>query len=851
MKQKFNVMFAVAATLSLASANVTYDWTGGSATFGDGAVSIVCESETGHVTSLAANPSADAITLTGVPMTFADGATVTIASTGTLSFVQKATALGALTLARGDDVYKVWTGSALTEPEGDSMPLVFPGLTTDDIDLVRIIATPGSIAGGGRYEYLSGPDVNKFYTFNHVSATAVYSLRVQLQNKTDGICARCRTGVRSPRFGLYPDEEDAWATTGLWEYFIRADRKSMPWGLYGYTSDPGTYGGVFVARISSLGVTKIIARRKGAGDGKSLVRFEGGAAFGGTTTIAAGMEAVLAVSEGDGAAELSNAINGDGDLTIVPQPATTAYAGSTYREDFISSTNWIVIATNRSLATLTSITGYMQGASHNGNTNAQGQAYAPSLCGTFFYRYDPASDTATVQFQFKRTATTTKYVQARLRQNGANVEISGVGYGYADPGTYGTEFPTKKVTTSDYTIKDWNPKVSELANPSLGFVPFNYTTGYGIRKVTATFGGAAARGYATVSGDLSGLSGGRLRVEGGNLPVWTTVVSGNGLPAGGEASVAGTNSEIRFRATSVNSDVGISGGSCRLVAEDGGVIRTLWGWQVRSTQEMELHGGTFVCGQEALYLQYLVLDGGIVSNICPRSAYNAKQQNWRICGTEPSHILSGVNLYGTSVNSYEDAIRDPSIFHIDVADVTGSEAADCIVASFRGAFYRKEDREKFAWCGLEKCGAGTLKLTGAGEEVRLAATIRNGTFLFGAGSAMTNDFVLAGGNLAAEAGSSNALGALTANTNATLSVEAGGRLSFASFAAGEGLRPKAVTIDAPLTGDCVRFGTDASGLAPEQLSFFRWKDGDRLRRVGIDEEGYLHPLPLGTMFSIW
>ena len=105
---------------------------------------------------------------------------------------KKVTALGAFTLARGDDVYKVWTGNALTEPENTSMPLAFPGLTTGDIDLVRVIATPGSIPGGGRYEYLSGPDVNKFYTFNHVSATAVYSLRVQLQDKADGIYATRR-----------------------------------------------------------------------------------------------------------------------------------------------------------------------------------------------------------------------------------------------------------------------------------------------------------------------------------------------------------------------------------------------------------------------------------------------------------------------------------------------------------------------------------------------------------------------------------------------------------------------------------------------------------------------------------
>ena len=115
---------------------------------------------------------------------------------------------------------------------------------------------------------------------------------------------------------------------------------------------------------------------------------------------------------------------------------------------------------------------------------------------------------------------------------------------------------------------------------------------------------------------------------------------------------------------------------------------------------------------------------------------------------------------------------------------------------------------------------------------------------------MTNDFILSGGNLAAETGSSNALGALTVNTNATLSVEAGGQLTFASFMAGAGLAAKAITVDAPLVGNLLRFGTDASGLAPEQFPFFRWKDGENLWHVRIDEDGYLHPLMLGTVFSV-
>lgn len=833
MKKKINTVLVAAAAFSLVAADATYEWTGGDATLGGGAVMIVCATGTGAITSLTVNPpDGGTITLTGSPVTFADGATLTLAATGTVSFAGRVTALGALTLARGDDVYKVWKGSALTEPEGTSMPLVFPDLTTADIDLVRVIATPGGIAGGGRYEFVSGPDVNKFYTLNHVNATAVYSLRVQLQDKADGIHARCRTGVRSPRFGLYPGEEDNWATAGLWEYFNKTAKTAYGCGLYGYDTDPATYGGTWVAGISSLGITKIIARRKGAGDGKAFVRFTGGAAFGGTLTIDAGVEAMLSVAEGDGAATLANDITGDGDLTLVSSPSTTAFAGSTYREDFISSTNWIVIATNRSLSTLTAIEGYMQGKNHNATGN-------PSLCGTYGYSYNAATDTATVQFQFNRNPGV-KVVNATLRQNGPNIEIHGDSAGYDE-------------SASDRYMKDritnTGTKVSERKDLSLGFVANNYTDGYGIRKVTATFGGATARGYATVSGSLKGLSGGRLKVEGGEVPAWLAVSSTNGLPSGGEVRVTGTNSEIRLRATSLNSDAGISGGTSRLVAEEGGIIRTLWGWQVRSIQEMELKGGTFVCGQEALYLHYLVLSNATVTNICPRAAYRAAEQNWRVVGTEPSHILSGVNLYGYGEGggTYATALAKGTAFHIDVEDVTKSDAVDCTVAAFRGALYRGTDRETYAWCALEKCGTGTLKLTGDGKEVRLPATIRNGTFLFGAGSAMTNDFVLAGGSLAAEAGSANALGALTVNTNATLTVEAGGMLSFASFTAGTGLPPKAVTIEAPLMGNALRFRT---GLSAAQLAFFRWRDGEKLWHVRQDEEGYLHPLMLGTVFSV-
>ena len=200
------------------------------------------------------------------------------------------------------------------------------------------------------------------------------------------------------------------------------------------------------------------------------------------------------------------------------------------------------------------------------------------------------------------------------------------------------------------------------------------------------------------------------------------------------------------------------------------------------------------------------------------------------------------------LESYAAALAGNRTFHIDVADVTGDEGVDCTLAKIQGSVDRPAaTQENYAWFMFEKQGAGTLKLTGDGKGVRMPATIGNGTFLFGAGSAMTNDFVLAGGSLAAEAGSANALGTLTVNTNATLTVEAGGQLSFASFAAGSGLAAKAVAVSAPLTGNALRFRT---GLSAAQLAFFRWRDGAKLWHVRQDEEGYLHPLMLGTVFSV-
>lgn len=823
----------------LAALETTYAWPGGDASLGNGAVSVSCDGS-GNVTNLVASPAAgETIILSGGDMTLAAGAKITLSATGTLSFAMNVAAAGAVTLARGDGAYEVWTGSALTEPipsDNTQWPLAFPGLSTDDLDVLRIISTAGTQAAG-RYDRVEGPEGNKFWTFNRVTASHVYSLRVDLQDRDEGIYARCRTGIRSPRFGLYTEaEEKDWETRNLFNYFLRKPIMA-DCGFYGYQTDPDTYGGTWVGRISTLGITKIIARHKGMGDGTAVIRFDGGVSFGGTATIDAGVEAVIAVSEGDGAVTLANGVAGDGDIKFVSMPATSAYQGSTYLEGFISSTNWIVIGENRSLATLTSITGYMLGGSHNGNTSS------PSSCGTFHYRYDPATDTATVQFQYKRTVSpthTTKYVQAKLRQNGPNVEIAGVGYGYANPGVYGTEFPTSKVTTSDYTIETWNTRVAELKDPSLGFVNNNYNTGYGICRVTATFGGESSRGYATIAGNMAGLVGGRMTLESSGLPVWLTVTSTTGLPTGGEAVVA-SNTLLRLD-TPLTSDSGISGGTSRLVARDGGIIHSTKHWQLRSLQDVALYDATLVVSGSAQFLDYITLSGGIISNTSPRSVMNQPLNNWRVIGTRPSFIQSGINIYGQADKSdYDWVIENGRSLHLDVHDVTGDDGVDLTVASLRGAADRSSDRERYTWFALEKRGAGTVLLTGDGKDVRFPATIAAGTFMLGASGIMTNGFILAGGSVATAAGTTNALGALTANASGTISVGDGGMLSFTSFSAGDGLADGTLFVDAPLRENAVRFGTSSSALTAAQLAKFAWKDGEELYRVQIDNNGYIHP----------
>ena len=108
MNIKSIVVAASLMALCASASAESYTYTPGDTSLGDGAVTITYDGETTDIATLTANPSNnETITLTGGAATFADGATITLSSSGTVSFAERVTTKGALTLARSDGAYIV------------------------------------------------------------------------------------------------------------------------------------------------------------------------------------------------------------------------------------------------------------------------------------------------------------------------------------------------------------------------------------------------------------------------------------------------------------------------------------------------------------------------------------------------------------------------------------------------------------------------------------------------------------------------------------------------------------------------------------------------------------------------
>ena len=655
-----------------------------------------------------------------------------------------------------------------------------------------VYVSTGSICPGRIERLIDGPTSNIF-TFNRITADHTYTFRPQIS--TSGI--RCVTISRSPRFGYYP-------STGLWANNKVKGLDKGHWCVANITD-----GGESLGRVSEWGLKKIMAAKKGMA-ALANVRFDGGVTLGGETSVAVGMEAVVAVPEGDNV--ITNSFVGDGDVRIVPMAPTTT-AGSYYLEPWITKTSWQVIATNRSLSALTELSGKMQGKSH-----ASGDEAGGSACNAYHLDYHADTDTMDCQFQLK-SSSNNKVVFAKLRQNGANVEIQAVKAGYVDVNTYpvGTNL-------TDVTLQNMSVATSAT------------TSSYGIHMITATFNGESKMGCVTLDGSMNAMVGNQLTFDGGERPLYVKVTSKTAFPSCGNVNVL-TNADVKLCADGLTVGLGISDGTSTLKVKRGGILRRDGNGLIASSQQVEVDGGTLEhIGAGGIYLNYLLMKDGArmtSGSTAPRSVLTSINY-YNVVGSEPSSIEgSGIRPYGNS------RVSNARTFQINVNNVTGDEQVDCTLAGIQAP------ASNYEYYHFEKYGDGTLKLEGSGKPVRCQTRLYGGTFLLGASNSMTNQVVLDGGNLAVDAGKSNSLGNLTANENATLTVGAGGSLSFTSFTAGEGLKPRAITIDAPMDGNVLRFGTNNTALTSGQLSYFRWVDNStspaRRYCVTIDKDGYLRP----------
>ena len=316
----------------------TYTWSAIDRTIlpNDGAVTVTYDGDTANITSLSATPAVGGtLTIAGDAMSFADDATISLAASGTVSFASAVTTLGKLTVKRGDGMYLSWVGddtgshaylpayveslfeifthedigdTSLDDWETVSSALranpVHTNITTQGIMRKEVANSSDVFSDGVRYRH---------DTINLWTGQYTYSFRLQLRKAPEansGIMVRILSGTRSIQYldvaegpDVYKLRDKGLATASTW-----------------FSSDHSNKNGISIDQLT--------IRRKGAGN--AVIRFDGGATFGGETVVGVGAEAVLGVFGGDSAATLTQPVGGEGIFRII-LPRNFARSGRNWR----------------------------------------------------------------------------------------------------------------------------------------------------------------------------------------------------------------------------------------------------------------------------------------------------------------------------------------------------------------------------------------------------------------------------------------------------------------------------------------------------------------------------------------
>ena len=322
MRKKAAVALAAALTANLASATpISY---AAGATDLDGKIVITYDTtETGKIKTLVATPTdGETLEVSGDAMTFAAGATISMAADGKLVFANDVTADGALALDRTDGAYCDWTSSkdgALSK--GYCLKVgtqkIFEGKSLADWELVSAYAYADvalarpisqqkvgnkpavtSSAGHGTWSYANlagkytpikfytsesgGIVTRKEYVINRWCGEYTYSARLWLDQNSGDINGVLRTAVCGKQFGRYPDK-DLWReSSDLWT------------GWYGDTAaDHGNRN--FFGSPYYLAINRVVIRK--IGSDVATVGFSGDVTLNGRTDIALGVKLAVLPKE--------------------------------------------------------------------------------------------------------------------------------------------------------------------------------------------------------------------------------------------------------------------------------------------------------------------------------------------------------------------------------------------------------------------------------------------------------------------------------------------------------------------------------------------------------------------------
>lgn len=218
-----------------------------------------------------------------------------------------------------------------------------------------------------------------------------------------------------------------------------------------------------------------------------------------------------------------------------------------------------------------------------------------------------------------------------------------------------------------------------------------------------------------------------------------------------------------------------------------------------------------------------------------------KDTSLTVSGSAPSVIELGKIV----IDFPGGILKGSCVANLNVADATGNGDSDLVVESpivRRSNGSEPTDYTRWAY-GIRKQGAGTLELRGVSTFGQIGGEPAGQTFL-------------AAGTLrlaASTAGSS--FGRLQLEGDATLQLDEGARVAFADSTQISGTNPNdggaayswawdesaTLTLANKLAPKSIRFGTDANGLAADQLAKIRYDESVTTKTVvfTLDAEGYL------------